>query len=70
MEGKWTGEERKVAEEEERGSKQERRGAPEDSIIRRWQQTRPEGDSVPFCRESSALTSGMVSGDSDASGEP
>lgn len=70
MEGKQTGEERKVAEEEERGNKQERRGVPEDSVIGTWEQTRPEADSVPFCRESSALTPGTVSGDTEASGKP
>lgn len=69
MEGKPTGEERKVGEEEETGNKQERRGAPEDSTIGPWEQTRPEADSVPFCRESSALTLGTVSGDTEASGK-
>lgn len=59
-----------MAEEEERGNKQERRGAPEDSITSRREPTRPEADGVPFCSESSALTSGIVSGDSEASGKP
>lgn len=70
MEGKQTGEERKVAEEGERGNKQKRRGAAEDSIISTWEQTRPEAESVTLLRESSALTLGTVSGDTEASGKP
>ena len=58
-EADWRG---KDVAEEERGNKQEGRGAPEDSISM-WEQTRLEAGSVPFCRESLALTFGMVSDD-------